>query len=292
MYTRKYKKSKYNRYNKNKTKRGGEASEKAVTEASDNPVTNASEKAVTEFIKFGTNSVARMAGYIPIKESIQKEEPNKFAQGLSQGAATMVNSVNKIAASPEVENNISEALKNSANIVNGYVEKGIKQINNHELAKNLNKVSTLLEVAKPEIDHVIDKIADIVEHAGEKMLDSVVKVGLSASGPFGVVLTGADAVVNAAKVASVAAVTLVEGYSDVKKTFEKSQKKAQEILERTKLSASTFGNTDIKKAAQSAVLSKVAQAAQAAQATQATQAAQAAGRSKKHVRWHRKSKRR
>ena len=277
MYTRKYKKSKYN---KNKTKRGGAApvtaaSDNSVTEASDNPVTKASEKAVTEFIKFGTNSIARLAGYIPIKEeSIQKEEPNKFAQG----AATMVNSVNKIAASPEVENNISEALKNSANIVNDYVEKGIKQINNHELAKNLNKVSTLLEVAKPAINKVTDKIADIVEHAGEKMLDSVVKVGLSASGPFGVVLTGADAVANAAKAASVTAVTLAEGYSDVKEAFKKSQKEAQEILERAKLSASTFGNTDnIKSAVTNSILSK---------------AGQAAGRTKKHVRWHIKSKRR
>lgn len=277
MYTRKYKKSKYN---KNKTKRGGAApvtaaSDNSVTEASDNPVTKASEKAVTEFIKFGTNSIARLAGYIPIKEeSIQKEEPNKFAQG----AATMVNSVNKIAASPEVENNISEALKNSANIVNDYVEKGIKQINNHELAKNLNKVSTLLEVAKPAINKVTDKIADIVEHAGEKMLDSVVKVGLSASGPFGVVLTGADAVANAAKAASVTAVTLAEGYSDVKEAFKKSQKEAQEILERAKLSASTFGNTDnIKSVVTNSILSK---------------AGQAAGRTKKHVRWHIKSKRR
>lgn len=277
MYTRKYKKSKYN---KNKTKRGGAApvtaaSDNSVTAASDNPVTKASEKAVTEFIKFGTNSIARLAGYIPIKEeSIQKEEPNKFAQG----AATMVNSVNKIAASPEVENNISEALKNSANIVNDYVEKGIKQINNHELAKNLNKVSTLLEVAKPAINKVTDKIADIVEHAGEKMLDSVVKVGLSASGPFGVVLTGADAVANAAKAASVTAVTLAEGYSDVKEAFKKSQKEAQEILERAKLSASTFGNTDnIKSVVTNSILSK---------------AGQAAGRTKKHVRWHIKSKRR
>lgn len=280
MNTRKYKKSKYNsnRYSKNKTKRGGQA-EKTVT---DNPVTEEATETVSELMKIGINSVARLAGYIPKEESNQKEEPNKFAQGLSQGAATMVNSVNKIAASPEVENNISEALKNYANIVNGYVEKGIKQLNNHELAKNLNKVSTLLEVATPEINHVIDKIAVIGEHAGEKMLDSIVKVGLSASGPFGLVLTGADAVANAANAVSVTAVTLAEGYSDVKKTFEENKKKAQEILERAKLSASTFVNTDnIKKAAQSAVTNSIL-----------SKAGQAAGRTKKHVRWHIKSKRR
>ena len=174
MYTRKYKKSKYN---KNKTKRGGAApvtaaSDNSVTEASDNPVTEASKR----LAKFAVDSAARLAGYIPIKESIQKEEPNKFAQG----AATMVNSVNKIAASPEVENNISEALKNSANIVNDYVEKGIKQINNHELAKNLNKVSILLEVAKPAINKVTDELSNIGKNAVEKALDSGIQIASNA----------------------------------------------------------------------------------------------------------------
>ena len=269
MYTRKYKKSKYNKYNR--TKRGGAAS--------DNPVTEASKR----LAKFAVDSAARLAGYIPIKESIQKEEPKKFAQGLSQGAATMVNSVNKIAASPEVENNISEALKNSANIVNDYVEKGIKQINNHELAKNLNKVSILLEVAKPAINKVTDELSNIGKNAVEKALDSGIQIASNAVKEIpvvGAIFAGIDSLSKSAE--AVAAVTsaamdtsttLAKGFTEVKETFEKSQKEAQEILERTKLSASTFDNTDNIEAVGS-------------------QAAQAAGRSKKHVRWHRKSKRR
>lgn len=235
-------KKKY-RFNKTRKLIGGNSGKEEASNYIENKLSSLTSNAA----EYLANKGARILGYEPINKSeseLQVEEVKdlsnnfqKIQETVNKSTASLIEGVNNVLGSPEINETVSEAAEHTKEVANELINEINEPFKDpkfkQELAETLNNVGQVADLALTALDKPIDHAVDKLNESGTKMARAASTGAVKVASDVIAAVPGIGTIFDIARIvddSSKAVASVVEAGSDVVQSGSELVSEASETV--------------------------------------------------------------